>query len=95
MEGSIAQSPQPREALSNSIAVPIQADQTGQRSAMGRFQCPECGFGDYEVAHLIAEAEIYCVVCLEEDGRLIGLERWDEEAEAAQARLREGLVVVS
>ena len=40
---------------------------------MVRFQCPECGFGDHEVGHLIAEIEIYCVVCLEEDGRLIRL----------------------
>ena len=32
---------------------------------MLRFQCPECGFGDYEVGHLVAENEIYCIVCLE------------------------------
>ena len=57
-----------------------------------RFQCPECGFGDYEVGHLVAETEIYCVVCLEEQGRQIRVECW-EEGEGAQARLREGLVV--
>jgi hypothetical protein len=28
---------------------------------MLRFQCPECGFGDYEVGHLLAENEIYCL----------------------------------
>ena len=46
---------------------------------MVRFQCPECGLGDHEVGHLIAEIEIYCVICLEEDGRLIRLHRWEEE----------------
>ena len=46
---------------------------------MVRFQCPECGFGDHEVGHLTAEIETYCVVCLEEDGRLIRLHRWAEE----------------
>ena len=46
---------------------------------MHRFQCPECGFGDHEVGHLIAEIEVDCVVCLEEDGRLIRLHRWEEE----------------
>ena len=57
-----------------------------------RFQCPECGFGDHEVGHLVAETEIYCVVCLEERGRQIRVECWGE-GEGAQARLREGLVV--
>jgi hypothetical protein len=33
------------------------------------FQCPECGFGDFEVAQLTTAAKIYCVVCLEEQGR--------------------------
>jgi hypothetical protein len=33
---------------------------------MHRFLCPECGFGDHEVGHLVSEADIYCVVCLEE-----------------------------
>jgi hypothetical protein len=56
------------------------------------FQCPKCGFGDYEVGHLVAESDIYCVVCLEEQGRQIRVECW-EEGEGAQARLREGLVV--
>ena len=55
--------------------------------ALLRFQCPECGFGDYEIGHLTAEDEIYCVVCLEEEDRLIRLQRW-EEGEGAQARLR-------
>jgi hypothetical protein len=36
---------------------------------MPRFQCPECGFGDYEVGHLVTAADICCVVCLEEQGR--------------------------
>ncbi len=46
--------------------------------ALTRFHCPECGFGDYEVGHLTAEDEIYCVVCLEEEDRLIRLQRWEE-----------------
>jgi hypothetical protein len=46
---------------------------------MLRFQCPECDFGDHEVGHLTAEIEIYCLVCLEADGRLIRLHRWEEE----------------
>jgi hypothetical protein len=46
---------------------------------MLRFQCPECDFGDHEVGHLTAGIEIYCVVCLEEDGRLIRLHQWEEE----------------
>ncbi len=38
-----------------------------------RFQCPECGFGDHEVAHLIAETGLLRRVCLEEEGRLISI----------------------
>jgi hypothetical protein len=46
---------------------------------MFRFQCPECGFGDHEVGHLVvAETQVYCVVCLEEDGRLVGIHCWEE-----------------
>ena len=44
-----------------------------------RFQCPDCGLGDYETGHLVAADEVYCVVCLEEEGRLIRLHRWEEE----------------
>jgi hypothetical protein len=58
---------------------------------MIHFQCPECGFGDDEVGHLVAEDEVYCIVCLEEEGRRIRVRRW-EEAEPVQARLREALV---
>ena len=57
-----------------------------------RFQCPECGFGDHEVGHLVTEVDIYCIVCFEEQGRQIFVDCW-EEGEGAQARLREGLVV--
>ena len=49
------------------------------------FQCPECGFGDHEVGHLAAPDELYCIVCLEEDGRFVRLECWEDED---QARLR-------
>ncbi len=51
------------------------------------FQCPECGFGDREVGHLTVEVEVYCVICLEEESRLIRLHRWEEE-DGDQARLR-------
>jgi len=59
------------------------------RSAMFRFQCPECGMGDHEVGPM-AETEIHCVVCLEEHGRVIRVHCWEEEVD--QARLREGLL---
>ncbi len=49
------------------------------------FQCPECGFGHHEVGHLVAADEIHCLICLEEDGRLVVLEFWREVE--AQARL--------
>jgi hypothetical protein len=58
---------------------------------MHRFHCPECGFGDHEIRH-VSGADIYCIVCLEEQGRQIRVECWTE-GERAQARLREGLVV--
>ena len=58
-----------------------------------RFQWPECGFGDHEVGQRVAESEIYCIVCLEEQGRQIRVECW-EEGERVQARLREDLVAV-
>jgi hypothetical protein len=57
--------------------------------AMLRFQCPECGLGDFEIGPMPV-TEIHCVVCLEEDGRLIRLDCWEEETD--HARLREGLV---
>jgi hypothetical protein len=53
-----------------------------------RFQCPDCGFGDHEIGHITAEAEVYCVVCIEEEGRLVRVHRWEEEGEEAYARLR-------
>jgi hypothetical protein len=55
------------------------------------FQCPECGFGDHEVGHMVAETEVYCVVCLEDDGRLVSIHRWYED-QPDQARLRVDLV---
>jgi hypothetical protein len=63
-----------------------------EEARMHRFQCPECGFGDHEVGYLVSEADIYCVVCLEEQGRQIRVECWTE-GQRAQARLRDGLVV--
>ena len=54
---------------------------------MTRFQCSNCGMGDAELGHLMDEADVQCLVCLEELGRLIRIERW-EEGERDQARLR-------
>jgi hypothetical protein len=53
-----------------------------------RFQCVECGFGDFETGHLVAEDEVYCVICLEQEGRLVRLHRWEIVEETDQARLR-------
>ena len=39
------------------------------------FQCSECGMGDFEPGHLAADQELFCEVCLEEEGRLIRLQR--------------------
>jgi hypothetical protein len=47
-----------------------------------RFQCSECGFGDREVGHLMDEGGIYCIVCLEEQGRRIRLRCWEEPDQA-------------
>ena len=54
------------------------------------FQCPRCGFGDYEVGHLISDGDVFCLVCLEEEGLQIRLQRW-EEREDDHARLRDPL----
>jgi hypothetical protein len=56
------------------------------------FQCPECAMGDFELGHLAADQELFCEVCLDEEGRLILLERWlAEETVPDYARLRPGL----
>jgi hypothetical protein len=54
------------------------------RDGYWHFHCPECGMGDFELGHLADDQEFVCQVCLEEEGRLILLERWpaDEEAPA-------------
>jgi hypothetical protein len=46
--------------------------------AIFRFQCPECGLGDYEVGHLVVHDELVCVVCLEEQGRRVTVRCWEE-----------------
>jgi hypothetical protein len=52
-----------------------------------QFQCPDCGFGHFEVGHLVSEDEIYCVVC-REAGRLVRVRVWETiEVEQEQARL--------
>ena len=56
------------------------------------FHCPECGMGDFELGCLADDQQLFCEVCLEEEGRLILLERWPtEEQTPAYALLRPGL----
>ena len=56
------------------------------------FHCPECGMGDFELGHLAEDQELFCEVCLEEESRLILLERWPtEDVTPAYALLRPGL----
>jgi hypothetical protein len=57
------------------------------------FQCPECGFGDHEVGQRVAEDDVHCIVCLEEQVRQRRVEFWEQD-EGAQARLREDPVAV-
>ena len=64
-----------------------------EEARMHRFQCPECGFGDHEVGYLVSEADIYCVVCLEEQGTARSASECWTEGQRAQARLRDGLDV--
>jgi len=61
------------------------------REAFWHFHCPECGFGDREFGYLLAAGEIHCLICIEEDGREVRLQRWPTE-EPGQARLRGALV---
>jgi hypothetical protein len=57
------------------------------------FQCPRCGMGDHEAGHLVDMNDEHCLICLEEDGLQIRLERWSEEP--VQARFRGTLTVVA
>jgi hypothetical protein len=46
-----------------------------------RFQCPERGvcdadFGDLATAEELMAEELYCEVCLSEDGKRVTLRRW-------------------
>ena len=61
---------------------------TRVRDAVWHFHCPECGFGDRELGYLLGDEELHCVVCLEEQGRMVTLRRWLVEA-PVQARLRD------
>lgn len=58
------------------------------REAVWHFHCPECGFGDQEFGHLLADEEIDCLVCFEAEGRTVMLRRW-VDAGVDQARFRE------
>ncbi len=64
---------------------------TQAREAYWHFHCAECGIGDTELGHLVAAGEIHCLVCIEEDGRAVRLQRW-QAVETDQARLRGALV---
>jgi len=45
--------------------------------AFWHFHCPECGFGDGELDHLLNDHEVFCLICVEEDGRQVHLHRWE------------------
>jgi hypothetical protein len=49
--------------------------------------------GDHEAGHLVDMNDEHCLICLEEDGLQIRLERWSEEP--VQARFRGTLTVVA
>ena len=53
------------------------------RDGHWHFQCPECGMGDFELGHLATDQELFCEVCMEEQSRLILLERWPTERGSA------------
>jgi hypothetical protein len=60
------------------------------REAHWQFACPECGFGDLELGELAADHEIHCIVCLEETGRHVLLDRWlPAKGEADHERLHD------
>lgn len=61
---------------------------TRVREAVWHFHCPKCGFGDREFGYLLADEEVYCTVCLEEEGTTVTLRRWLTQP-TGQARLRE------
>jgi uncharacterized Zn finger protein (UPF0148 family) len=63
------------------------------REGHWRFQCPECGMGDFELGHLVADGEFACEVCREEGRGEVRLERWVAADGAAEpyARLRPDL----
>jgi hypothetical protein len=41
-----------------------------------RFHCPECGVSDADFGDLATAEELYCEVCLSEDGKRVTLRRW-------------------
>lgn len=61
------------------------------QSRVWSFQCPECGFGHEELGWLGSDDEAYCLVCSEERGEDVRLQRWLDEAPDRQARLRDVL----
>jgi len=61
------------------------------QSRVWSFQCPECGFGHVELGWLGTGDEAYCLVCSEERGVSVRLQRWVDQQPGRQARLREVL----
>jgi hypothetical protein len=61
------------------------------QSRVWSFQCPECGFGHVELGWLATDNETHCLVCLEERGVDVRLQRWLDQQPYSQARLRDVL----
>jgi hypothetical protein len=61
------------------------------QSRVWAFQCPECGFGHVELGWLGTDHEVYCLVCSEQRGVNVRVQRWLAEQPQNQARLREVL----
>ena len=45
-------------------------------SGRWEFACPECSFSHIEFGVLALDDDVYCVVCLDEQGRHVRLHRW-------------------
>jgi hypothetical protein len=85
---NIGQSPEPEffsfRAVCPTPAVvwyPVEIYREGTMANVSKisspFHCQRCGLGDFEVGHLTRPDEPFCLVCREEDGQLVRLERWE------------------
>ena len=61
------------------------------QSRVWSFQCPDCGFGHVELGCFGTDDEAYCLVCSEERGATVRLQRWVDVEADRQARLRDVL----